>query len=91
MELAQWQLQSIHGLAIHSPESNKSSRWSLMELAQWQLQSIHGLAIQSWIQQKQPVEFDGFGTHGYVLYSLGYTVEYWIIAVVYVVIIVYYI
>ena len=27
---------------------------------------------QSWIQQKQPVEFDGFGTHGYVLYSLGY-------------------
>ena len=25
-------MQSIHGLAIHSPESNKSSRWSLMDL-----------------------------------------------------------
>ena len=32
---------------------------------------------QSWIQQRQPVEFGGFGTHGYMLYSLGYTVEYW--------------
>ena len=32
---------------------------------------------QSWIQQKQLVEIDGFGTHGYMLYSLGYTVEYW--------------
>ena len=29
---------------------------------------------QSRIQQKQPVEFDGFGTHGYMLY----TVAYWI-------------
>ena len=28
---------------------------------------------QSWIQQKQPVEFDGFCTHGYMLNSLGYT------------------
>ena len=43
-------MQSIHGLAMHSPESNKSSR----------------------------VEFDGFGTHGYMLYSLGYIVVYWI-------------
>ena len=34
--------------------------------------------VEYWIQQKQPVEFDGFGTHGYMLYSLGYTVEYWI-------------
>ena len=25
-------MQSIHGLAVHSPESNKSSRWSLMDL-----------------------------------------------------------
>ena len=33
---------------------------------------------QSWIQQKQPVEFDGFGTHGYMLYSRHYAVEYWI-------------
>ena len=32
MELVQWQMQSIHGLAVHSPESNKSSRWSLMDL-----------------------------------------------------------
>ena len=31
---------------------------------------------QSRVQQKQPVEFDGFGTRGYMLYSLGY--EYWI-------------
>ena len=45
-----WQMQSIHGLAIHSPESNKSSRWG----------------------------FDGFGTHGHMLYSLGCTVVYWI-------------
>ena len=28
--------------------------------------------------QKQPVEFDGFDTYGYMLSSLGYTVEYWI-------------
>ena len=42
-------MQSIHGLAIHSPESNK----------------------------KQPVELDGFGTHGYMLYSLEYAVVYW--------------
>ena len=31
LDLVQWQMQSIHGLAIHSPESNKSSRWSLMD------------------------------------------------------------
>ena len=24
------------------------------------------------------MEFDGFGTHGYMLYLMGYTVEYWI-------------
>ena len=47
MELVQWQMQSIHGLAIHSPESNKSSRWSLMDFVQ---------------EQKQLVEFDRFGT-----------------------------
>ena len=45
MDLVQHQMQSIHGLAIHSPESNKSSRWTLMELVQQQMQSIHGLAI----------------------------------------------
>ena len=27
------------------------------------------LDTQPWIQQKQPVESDGFGTHGYMLYS----------------------
>ena len=37
-----------------------------------------GYTVEYWIHQKQPVEFDGFGTHGYMLYSLGYTVEYWI-------------
>ena len=26
-------------------------------------------------QQKQPMELDGFGTHGYMLYSLGSTVS----------------
>ena len=35
------------------------------------------LYTQSWIRSSR-WEFDGFGTHGYVLYSLGYTVEYWI-------------
>ena len=50
MEFLQSQMQTSQGLAIHSPESNRSS----------------------------PGEFDGFGTRGYVLYSLGYTVEYWI-------------
>ena len=36
--------------------------------------------VEYWIQQKQPVEFDGFGTPGYMFYSLGYiyTVESWI-------------
>ena len=33
---------------------------------------------RSWMQQKQPVEFDGFATHGYMLYALAYTVQYWI-------------
>ena len=37
-----------------------------------------GYTVEYWIQQKQLVEFDGFGTHGYMLYSLGYTMEYWI-------------
>ena len=32
MELVQWQMQNIHGLAIHSTEFIKSSRWSLMDL-----------------------------------------------------------
>ena len=26
--------------------------------------------------KKQPMEFDGFGTRGYMLYLLGCTVEY---------------
>ena len=33
--------QSIHGLAIHSPECNKSSRWSLMDLVYMATCSIH--------------------------------------------------
>ena len=115
-------MQSIHGLAIHSPESNKSSRlefdgigtvanakhpwlgytqswiqqkqpvgvwwnwysskckasmawlytvlnptkaagWSLMELVTVANAKYPWLGYtQSWIQQKQPVDFDGFGT-----------------------------
>ena len=33
---------------------------------------------QSWIQQKQRWSVMELVTHGYMLYSLGYTVEYWI-------------
>ena len=56
----------------HSPESNKSSRWSLMDLVQCGKckASMPWLYTQSCIQQKQPVEFDGFGTHD--------PLEYWI-------------
>ena len=51
------------GYFIHSPESNKSSRWSLMDLVQLANAKHPWLGYtQSWIQQKQPVEFDGFGT-----------------------------
>ena len=47
--------KSIHGLAIHSPESNKSSRWSLMELVTAANAKHPWLGYtQSWIQQKQP-------------------------------------
>ena len=65
-------MQSIHGLAIHSPESNKSSRWEFDGFGThgYMLYSL-GYTVEYWIQQKQPVEFDGFGTHGYMLYSLG--------------------
>ena len=78
MELVQWQMQSIHGLAIYSPESNKSSRW---------IDGIGTVAnakhpwlgyIQSWIQQKQPVEFDGIGTVANAKHPwLGY-IQSWI-------------
>ena len=47
MELAQYQMQSIHGLAIHSPESNKSSRWSLMDLVHMATCSIHWAILWS--------------------------------------------
>ena len=69
-------MQSIHGLAIHSHESNKGNP------VEFDGFGTHGYMLYSlailWcteFQQKQPVEFDGFGTHGYMLYSLGYTVE----------------
>ena len=39
-----------------------SIRWAIL----WSTES----------NKSSPVEFDGFGTHGYMLYSLGYTVEY---------------
>ena len=47
MELVQQQMQSIHGLAINSPESNKSSRWSLMDLAHTATHSIHWATLWS--------------------------------------------
>ena len=71
-----------NALAIHSPESKKSSRWSLMDLVHMATCSIHWAILWSTESIKSTrwslVEFDGFGTHGYMLYSLGYTVEYWI-------------
>ena len=72
-------MQSIHGLATHSPESNKSSRWSLMELVQLANAKHPWLGYtQSWIQQKQPVEFDRFGTVANAKHPwLGYT-QSWI-------------
>ena len=45
--LMEWQMQSIHGLAIHSPESNKSSRWSLMHLVHMATCSIHWAILWS--------------------------------------------
>ena len=49
-----------------------------MDLVHMATCSIHwAIPVEYWIQQKQLVEFDGFGTHG-MLYSLGYTTEYWI-------------
>ena len=47
MELIQWQMQSIHGLAVHSPESNKSSRWSLMDLVDMESCSIRWVPLWS--------------------------------------------
>ena len=104
--MATW---SIRWAVLWSTESNKSSRWSLMDLVThgYMIYSL-GCTVEYWIQQKQPVEFDGFGytwlhdsirwavlwstesnkssrwslmdlvTHGYMIYSLGCTVEYWI-------------
>ena len=102
---------SIHGLAIHSLESNKkqpvefdgfgthgyctcsirwailwstesikSSRWSLMDLIHmW----LHALFAGLYCGVLNPTKAAGgvwwiWYTHGYMLYSLGYTVEYWI-------------
>ena len=63
MELVQWQMQSIHGLAIHSPESSKSSRWSLMDLVHMATCSIHWAILWSTesikIRQNQEKDFGG--------------------------------
>ena len=65
MELVQQQMQSIHGLAIHSPESNKSSRWSLMDLVHMATCSIRWATLWSAesikIRQNQEKDFGGFG------------------------------
>ena len=44
MELVQWQMQSIHGSAIHSPDSNKSSR-ILMDLVHMAACSIRWVIL----------------------------------------------
>ena len=57
-------MQSIHGLAIHSPESNKSSRWSLMDLLNIATCSIHWAVLWSTeyikIRQNQAESWEGF-------------------------------
>ena len=116
LELVQWQMQTIHGLATHGgvwwiwswiqqkqpvefdgfgTVANAKHPWlgyTQSWIQQKQPVEFDGFGTvananakhpwlgytQSWIQQKQPVQFDGFGTQGYMLYSLGYTVEYWI-------------
>ena len=61
-------MQSIHGLAIYSPESNKSSWWSLMELVHMATCSIHWAILWSTesikIRQNQEKDFGGFGVIG---------------------------
>ena len=44
-----------------------------MDLVHMATCSIHWryTVLVTWIQTQLPVEFDGFGTHGYMLYSLG--------------------
>ena len=60
MELVQWQMQIIHGLAIHSPESNKSRQWSFMDWVH--VASFAGVyTVQYWIHPNQEVDFDGLG------------------------------
>ena len=65
MELVQWQMQSIYGLALHSHESNQSSRWSLIDLVHMATCSIHWAILWSAesikIRQNQGVNFDEFG------------------------------
>ena len=65
MELVQWQMQSIHGLAMHSPESNKSSWWSLMDLVHMATCSIHWAILWSTesidIRQNQEKDFGELG------------------------------
>ena len=66
---------SIHWAILWSTESNKSSRWSLMDLVHMATCSIHWAILWSTESNKSSRwSFDGFGTHGYMLYSLGYTV-----------------
>ena len=72
-------MQSIHGLAIpqranstsvaiHSPESNKSSRWSLMDMVHMATCSISWAILWSTesikIRQNQEMDFGGFGVVG---------------------------
>ena len=57
-------MQSIHGLAIHSPESNKSSRWSLMDLVHMATWPVRWATL--WITESIKIrqnqnDFAGFG------------------------------
>ena len=73
-------MQSIHGLAIHTflnPTKAAGGVWWIWYSSKCKA-SMAWLYTHSWIQQKQPVEFDGFGTVANAKHPwLGYT-QSWI-------------
>ncbi len=73
-------MQNIHGLAIYTvlnPTKAAGGVWWIWYSSKYKA-SMAWLYTQSWIQQKQPVEFDGFGTVANANHPwLGYT-QSWI-------------
>ena len=49
-------------LAVHSPESNKSSQWSLMDLVHFGYNMLYspGYTVEYWIHQNQAKAAEGF-------------------------------